>query len=262
MSPSNDDDDDDDDDTTGVLTINTTSQDSFVVLASVIEPLDLLVSSVLLGCVFALETPQDSALRAVRRSLRDATRSSQLAGRRFLPEFARIEGGDVLSQLSDDDPLNKGVLVGMGAWARIELQRADASLYEKIYGAVRVTKIQQNSPLLLSVAVAIGASATTFGAIVAACFRVAAREHEREQARKLRELEIADRQEALEQQRLRTEVLREVSRAVARRGDALQVPDEFLTEVAKVAHVPIREIAKSPFINSVNFSVQNKQEGA
>jgi hypothetical protein len=240
-----------------LLTIVMASNDhSFDDVAMVLGMVDVLLGATLLA---AIKQPWDDLSESIAK-VAQTDLASPTAGRRFFPAFASGSWPEVESWTRD--PLDLGVLAGMSTWIRAAIRQRDVETHQQISASVRVEKLEKHSPVVIEIATILGGvGVVTFG-IIAACQRVMNGARNGELKHKLESIALADRQEALKQQRIRTEVLSDLRDSYKALGIGRPVPAEALAEVAKIAHVPIVEAKESSLIKEMNFNADVKLGGA
>jgi hypothetical protein len=231
------------------------SRHSLAEVAETLELLDLLVGSVLIAGIS--DKPWDHLSENIARAAQYDLRGN-LAPRRFFPSFQFRRGGLPEDESWSRAPLDVGVLVGMCSWLRRTLQEHDAKTSTELSSRIYIAKLEHHSPLLLELVALVGGIGIVTMGLVAACMKTLRDSREDEFRGQLRELELKDRAQSVRQQQIRTAIMERVSENYARMGTP-PVSDTVISEMAKIAYVPIAQAVESSFIKEINFSLEAKK---
>lgn len=223
----------------------------------VVDALDGLWMAGMWGAIITPNYETNDLVRA-RDYLRRAQQDRK-APARFYPEFFRGMGaGPELDEpdFEPSNPMDAAVRDGMNSYLRRILIHQDPDLYQRMFSFATVAKVEYRSPLLIEMAIVVGAM-TLPVVLTFALARAAVAMRKANAEVSIRETEAKIRQEELKQKEIQTRVLEHVEEAV-RELDAIDIPKEAMTAAAQVSTTAISDLSSKPLIGSLTFGVSTK----
>lgn len=247
-------------------------------LAFVSETVNDLVASAAWAVILDRDSEIEEA-RAARIILQEELDRGK-AGARFFPSFDRVldypesfpfNQSSVLEQGEIDpesrlnsvknfelyEPLDRATLSGINSWLRRTLAERNREAYNKVIGFAEVTRLEHHSPLLMEVAIILGAAAALPVLIAYGLLRAAAKAKRLNAEAEIREAEAKDRWEVVKQRKIQTEILEELRDAVKeqRKDGGIKVPDTVLAAAAQIGTPSIADLGSSPLIERLTIGL-------
>jgi len=236
-----------------------------------------LVDNLAMAGVWGALSSQDIAdveLLEARNAIYD-TFNHRKSMRRFHPEFYSMFGDWMDKNDSNQigrrfridikafdpfDPLDIGIQLGMNVWLKTALQQYSPSLAESVFSFAQAERVEKKSPLVVTLAVGTAMGIGLPALLVYGCMIAAVRVRRQEAEARIREIEVDLKHEELRQQRLRTTILESLSDGIHELASEkkLTIPDEVLTETARVASVSVANLGSTPLIGSVTLGLSAK----
>lgn len=224
----------------------------------------LVVGSILASALS--EKPETDALIKTREVL-TSTLADPRASRRFYPGFHELMTRSRISEFPDYEseellvhptplaplnPMDAGVVDGIGSFVRRSISQGDKELHDELFGMASVLAVEHRSPLLLEVAIGVGASGFITFALVLGSIRAAVGLRRRAAEADIREVEASIRREELAQKRVQTDLLKQIHEAVQENGVRGVSPTVLASAVALNA-TPVADLGSNPLIGEVSI---------
>lgn len=231
-----------------------------------VNQLQLLVDAVVVSRLFVDEADE---VRAARNRLLEATSVKRLPWPWFwgppfqgsLDELLDWLASRNLYAIPEEDPYIHDVVdlwaamfvQVVGSWLRAN----EPMLYFRLGGASRLEAVTHRSPVLVTVALAVGGSFLFTGALVWAAGKVAARLREDSEIAKIREAQAVQAQADARTAQARAELAAQVvgeARRLLREGE--QLPERLLSYAALLQSPAVNGLGRSPLVGEVKVGLR------
>lgn len=172
--------------------------------------------------------------------------------------FAPIEIENEFSRsFNPYDPLDAALQIGMDSWFRRTIFRANPELLKRLFSFAYLGMLEHRSPLLIELVVVFGTGLTIPAVLVYGLMKAVDRASREAAEAEIRRTEAELKREELKQQKLRSQILEELTKAVHDLGvrNQIEVPREVLIEAARIASPSVADLSQNPLIGQITVGL-------